>query len=299
MADLDHYSGRAIERAGPRRRDEAWIARRLASDECRVAPVWRGKSLLARDAAAFLPVRAARRLLEEAPSEPIFLGVDEFGALFTLDLSHLSEADASALAPDGAFRELYGVATRLPRREASLLSHAAWLVHWARRHRFCGACGHPTEAREAGHVRACGNPDCGALHFPRTDPAVIVAVEHEGRCLLARQKGWPGRLHSCLAGFVEPGEAAEEAVAREVAEEAGLAVRDVRFLATQPWPYPCSLMLGFYATAESADLSLDDDELAEARWFGRDELTAANLDIELPRADSIARRLIDRWIAKG
>ncbi len=299
MADLTHYSGEAIERAGLRRRDEAWIARQLSSDGCRIVPVWRGRSLLTEDAAASLPARGARRLLETSPSEPIFLGIDEFGALFALDLSHLPEAEASNLTPDGEFLELYGVATRLVRREASLLSHAAWLIHWTRRHRFCGACGHATAAREAGHVRACTNADCGMLHFPRTDPAVIVVVEHEDRCLLAQQKGWPGRLHSCLAGFVEPGEAAEEAVVREVGEEAGLTVRDVRFFATQPWPYPCSLMLGFYATAGSGDLRLDDDELAEARWFGRDELRAPDLDIELPRADSIARRLIDRWIARG
>ncbi|MBT3929888.1 MAG: NAD(+) diphosphatase, partial [Rhodospirillaceae bacterium] len=170
---------------------------------------------------------------------------------------------------------------------------------WTRRHRFCGACGQPTTSREAGHVRACTNENCGVLHFPRTDPAVIMVVEHEDRCLLAHQKGWPGRLHSCLAGFVEPGESAEEAVVREVKEESGVVVRDVQFFATQPWPYPCSLMLGFYAMADDGALTLDDIELEEARWFSRDELRSPDLDIELPRHDSIARRLIDEWIDRS
>jgi len=297
MTDMTHYSGQAIERAGERRRDEGWIARQLGSADTRLVPVWRGESLLRDQAAAHLKAPDAWHLIESAPSEPIFLGIDEIGPLFALDLSHLDEDDAARLAPGAAFQELYGVATQLVRREASLLSHAAWMIHWTRRHRFCGACGHRTRAREAGHVRACTNQACGMLHFPRTDPAVIVVVEHDGRCLLAHQKGWPGRLHSCLAGFVEPGESAEEAVVREVKEESGVTVRDVRFHATQPWPYPCSLMLGFYAVADSGDLTLDDAELAEARWFSRDELRDPDLEIELPRHDSIARRLIDAWVA--
>ena len=299
MTDMAHYSARAIDRACARRRDEAWIAARLADPATRIVPVWRGRSLVNGEVAAFLAAAEAWHLVESAPAEPILLGIDETGALFALDISHLEENETGNLVPGAAFTELYGVATQLMRREASLLSHAAWLVHWARRHRFCGACGHATRALEAGHVRQCGNEGCGILHFPRTDPAVIVVVEHGERCLLARQKGWPERLHSCLAGFVEPGESAEEAVVREIREEAGLAVGDVRFHATQPWPYPCSLMLGFYAVADGAALDLGDDELAEARWFSREELAdPEGLDIRLPRHDSIARRLIDDWIAR-
>ena len=147
---------------------------------------------------------------------------------------------------------------------------------------------------------AAPTPPAGAVGFPRIDPAVIVLVEHEDRCLLARQKGWPGRLHSCLAGFVEPGESAEEAVRREVREEAGLDVRDLRFRATQPWPYPCSLMLGFHARADDPTLRLCPDELAEARWTRRAELARPErLDMELPRADSIARQLIGDWMARA
>jgi len=291
-----HYSGQAIERAGEKRRDDAWISGQLGSASARIVPIWQGQNLLKADGAAYLAASETWHLLEGAPSEPIFLGIDELGPLFALDLSHLSEAGAANLLSNAEFQELYGVATQLVRREASLLSHAAWLIHWTRRHRFCGACGQPTTSREAGHVRACTNESCGVLHFPRTDPAVIVVVEHDDRCLLAHQKGWPGRLHSCLAGFVEPGESAEETVIREVKEESGVVVRDVQFFATQPWPYPCSLMLGFYATADDGALTLDDIELEEARWFSRDELRSPDLDIELPRHDSIARRLIDEWV---
>jgi NAD+ diphosphatase len=300
MTDIAHYSGTAFERAGERRRDQAWIAARLADPETRLVPVWRGRSLIRDGAAVLLPAAESWHLVESAPSEPIFLGIDERHALFALDLSHLEEAQTGQLAGEAQFTELYGIAIQLMRREASLLSHAAWLVHWTQRHRFCGACGHPTRAEEAGHVRKCGNPACGVSHFPRTDPAVIVVVEHDDRCLLARQKGWPDRLHSCLAGFVEPGESAEEAVVREVKEESGVTVGAVRFHGTQPWPYPCSLMLGFYAEAEAAALDLGDDELAEAAWYSRAELADPEaLGIRLPRHDSIARRLIDDWIAAG
>lgn len=299
-ADSAHYSGTAFERAGERRRDAAWIATRLGDPQTRLVPVWRGLSLVRQGQAAYLDSASSWHLLESAPGEPIFLGIDEFHALFALDLSHLAEDDITDLMPGAAFTELYGVATQLMRREASLLSHAAWMVHWSRRHRFCGACGHATRAMDGGHMRKCGNPACGILHFPRTDPAVIMVVEHKGRCLLARQKGWPDQLHSCLAGFVEPGESAEEAVAREVKEEAGLTVRAITARGSQPWPYPCSLMLGFWAQTDDPALHLADDELAEAHWFTRGQLADPDaLGIRLPRHDSIARRLIDDWIALG
>ena len=300
MTDAAHYSGTAVARAPERRRDASWIASRLADPETRFVPVWRGKSLIVGRRAALLTAGEAGGPDKGAPGETIFLGVDERHALFALDLSHLDDGEAGGLGVEAGFVDLHAVAPGLARREASLLSHAAWLVRWSRRHRFCGSCGGQTRAEEAGHVRRCSDPACGAVGFPRIDPAVIVLVEHEDRCLLARQKGWPGRLHSCLAGFVEPGESAEEAVRREVREEAGLDVRDLRFRATQPWPYPCSLMLGFHARADDPTLRLCPDELAEARWTRRAELARPErLDMELPRADSIARQLIGDWMARA
>ncbi|MEM7121132.1 MAG: NAD(+) diphosphatase [Pseudomonadota bacterium] len=302
MVDLTHYSGAVIDRAAERRTDETWVAARLADPESRFIPVWRGHSLindLGTTDAVLLTAAEARDFIDHATVAPILLGMTNGHALFAIDISYLDDNEAALLGGDGHFVELYGVATQLVRDEASLLSHAAWLVHWAQKHNHCGTCGRPTTAAQAGHLRRCTDATCGALHFPRTDPAVIVLVEHQGRCLLARQRGWTGRLHSCLAGFVEPGEAAEEAVVREVFEEAGVRVHDVRFHATQPWPYPCSLMIGFFAQASDPTINMGDDELAEAGWYSRDDLRSPDLDIELPRHDSIARRLIDDWIARG
>jgi len=159
MTDIAHYSGTAFDRAGLRRRDAAWLAARLGDPESRLVPVWRGYSLVHNGAAALLPVTEAWQLVEGAPSEPIFLGIDEHHALFAVDLSHLAEDDVTDLVPGATFTELYGVATQLVRREASLLSHAAWLVHWTGRHRFCG----PAATRPAARRRAM----CVAARTPR------------------------------------------------------------------------------------------------------------------------------------
>ncbi len=297
MVDVSHYSGNLIDRAGELRRDDLWIAARLRDPATRLVPVHRGRNLLRGARAAFLAPGDVEGFPDDPLIEPIFLGIDEVGPLFAVDMSHVDEGVLAGHGDGCDLEELYGIATQLIRRDASLLSHAAWLVRWRRHHRHCGVCGHLTASREAGHVRRCTNDACGTLAFPRTDPAVIMVTEFAGRCLLARQKNWPGGLHSCLAGFVEPGESAEEAVVREVREEAGLEVRDVRYHATQPWPYPSSLMLGYFAVATHDNVVIDEDELASARWFTRDELIALPRGVELPRHDSIARALIDAWIA--
>ena len=194
--------------------------------------------------------------------EPIFLGIDEVGPLFAVDMSHLDERVVAGRERTASSRNSMASQHSCSAATPPLLSHAAWLVRWRHHHRYCGVCGHVTGSREAGHVRVCTNDACRTLAFPRTDPAVIMVTEFADRCLLARQKNWPGGLHSCLAGFVEPGESAEEAVVREVREESGLEVRDVRYHATQPWPYPSSLMLGYFAVATHDAVVIDRDELA-------------------------------------
>jgi NAD+ diphosphatase len=149
-------------------------------------------------------------------------------------------------------------------------------------------------------VRRCPNPACGATHFPRTDPAVIMLVVDGERCLLGRQSQWPPGMHSTLAGFVEPGESLERAVAREVREEAGIEIDDVAYHSSQPWPFPSSLMLGFTARATTTELRVDTTELEAARWFEKDWLLAHEDDdaFRLPRRDSIARRLIEDWLGR-
>ncbi|MBM3524646.1 MAG: NAD(+) diphosphatase, partial [Alphaproteobacteria bacterium] len=162
----------------------------------------------------------------------------------------------------------------------------------------CGLRGAPTRPEAAGHVRRCTDAACNTEHFPRTDPAVIMLVTHEDHALLGRQRVWPAGMHSTLAGFVEPGESLEEAVAREVFEEAGARVSDVRYHSSQPWPFPASIMLGFHATTTSRDLAVDAEELETAAWFSRDFLMRSHdsESFRMPRVDSIARRLIEDWL---
>jgi len=172
------------------------------------------------------------------------------------------------------------------------------MMHWHARHRFCGVCGESAEPRDAGHVRACTSPACGAIHFPRTDPAVIVLVTRGDRTLLGRQPVWDAGRYSTLAGFVEPGESLEDAVAREVHEETGVRLSSVRYHSSQPWPFPSSLMVGFTAEAASDEITIDPDELEDARWFTRDEIRR-EMDAGtflLPSEISIAYRLIAEWL---
>jgi len=173
-----------------------------------------------------------------------------------------------------------------------MVAHAVGLLNWHRRHRFCANCGAPTEAREAGHVRVC--PACGAHHHPRTDPVVIMLVTDGDRALLGRQAQWPTGRYSALAGFVEPGESLEEAVAREVREEAGVQVADVRYRSSQPWPFPSSLMLGFSARWAGGEPAVRDAELEDVGWFTRAAIVGG--DVLLPPPTAIARRLIDEWL---
>ena len=189
---------------------------------------------------------------------------------------------------------------RLDAVEGGLMVHAVALANWHRTHPRCSRCGAVTHIAQAGHVRRC--PACEALHFPRTDPAVIMLVtDGQDRALLGRQSSWPPQRYSTLAGFVEPGEALEDAVRREVAEEVGITVGDVTYAGSQPWPFPSSLMVGFFATAESDAISVDGDEIADARWFTREDVTALSADgsIRLPGVVSISRWLIDTWHQDG
>ena len=173
-------------------------------------------------------------------------------------------------------------------------------MHWHGRHLHCGICGYATESRSGGHVRVCTNAGCSASHFPRTDPAVIMLVSRGDACLMGHNKRFPQKLYSALAGFVEPGESLEEAVAREVMEETGVEVANVRYHSSQPWPFPASIMLGFHADAVSEEITVDNDELKDARWFSRDDVRNFEaLGLMLPRPDSIARQLVEHWLKQG
>ncbi len=296
------YAGAAVDRLGHLRRDAQWIAERLADPATRILPVWRTHNLVvtgSAPSAAWLSVERAAHLLREA-QEIAFLGFHESIAHFAVEVSHLDDpAPVASLAGAAAFADLRTVGPLLNRDQGALLAYARGMMHWHARHRFCGVCGHPTESREAGHVRRCTNSACGASHFPRTDPAVIMLVHDGERVVLGRQKVWPPGMHSVLAGFVEPGESLEDAVRREVAEEVGIALAEVTYHSSQPWPFPSSIMLGFTARAATTDLNPATDEIETARWYTRAELRASpeNEVFRLPRRDSIARRLVEDWLA--
>ncbi len=299
----NHYAGVRFDRLVERRGDERWLSEQLSAATTRFLPVWQAKNLVGdpdTPALTWIETERAAALLARG-AEVTLIGHAE-GALYVgLEISFLETPDQEpALSGLGHFVDLRSVGPLLPPASGALYATARAFAHWHSRHRFCGVCGSLTRAEQAGHLRRCTAETCGAVHFPRTDPAVIMLVHDGGRrCVLGRQAVWPPGMHSVLAGFVEPGESLEDAVAREVMEEVGLPVVDVRYHSSQPWPFPSSLMLGFYARATDDLLAVNDGELESARWLTRDEVLASPEDetLRLPRRDSIARRLVEDWLA--
>src|SRR4051794_38886649 len=278
--EANTFTGATLDRAGEHRADENWVAERAADPAAR-AVIAGDRGVLVRDG------RLARVPLAETDGADLLLGIDGQGPVFAAD-----PRDGEQLM---GLRE---AAAALPQADGGLAAYAAAMLGWHRRHRFCANCGHATEVREAGHLRVC--PRCGAEHHPRTDPVVIMLVERGDEVLLGRQPAWPERRYSALAGFVEPGESLEEAVAREVREESGIEIGTPRYVSSQPWPFPMSLMLGFIAPYAAGEPRIGDDELEDVRWFHRERLADAvegRGDLRLPPPLAIARRLIDGWLA--
>ncbi len=297
------YSSSPLDRIAHRREDPAWIAEKLADPESLFVPVWRTRSLVRRDAdgtpeAVYISAEMAKTLrMEDGPWA--FLGILDDRAVFAIDIS--AAEDPVPLLPEslGEFMDLRSVGWGVPRPEASVLAHARGLLHWRQRHKFCAVCGNANEVKSAGHVMTC--TVCNTQHFPRTDPAVIMLVHRGDKALLGHSTRFPrATMYSTLAGFVEPGETLEEAVRREVLEESGIQVGDVHYHSSQPWPFPGNIMLGFYAEGLTEEITIDPEELKDARWFSRDEMrNSEQLGFSLPRVDSIARRLIEDWLAHG
>ncbi|MFD5558257.1 NAD(+) diphosphatase [Streptomyces sp. NPDC127068] len=286
-----------IDRAAHQRLDEAWLAAAWSHPTTRVFVVSGGQVLI--DETPDGHTELVMTPTFEAPlteAHRYFLGTDEDGVrYFALQKDTLpGRLDQSARA--AGLREAGHL---LSPRDVGLMVHAVALENWQRMHRFCSRCGERTVIAAAGHIRRC--PACGAEHYPRTDPAVIMLVtDDEDRVLLGRQVHWPEGRFSTLAGFVEPGESIEQSVRREVREEVGVTVGEVGYVASQPWPFPSSLMLGFFARATTTEIDVDGDEISEARWFSRDELGAAFDAGEVlpPYGISIASRLIELWYGK-
>ncbi len=296
----DHLATQALDRLAERRRDAAWLATQLQAGTTRFVPIWQSKILVDAQQATpvFLPPADAQAV-PGLTDHAILLGRQDDRIFFAVDLT--DDALPAGIAERGRFTDLRQVAPLLAAPDCALLSLARAMVFWHRHRRFCGDCGSPTASRDAGFMRACTDPDCGRQHFPRTDPAIIVLVTAGERCLLGRQATWPRGLRSTLAGFVEPGETLEGAVAREVHEETGIKVTDIRYSGSQPWPFPTSLMLGFTARALDTAVQIDAEELEEAAWFTREQIRNGIMagSIVLPSSISIALRLMRDWFDAG
>jgi NAD+ diphosphatase len=315
------FTGARLDRAGDeRRRDPAWVAAQRSHPAARAVMAGGDGVVLDGDRLVVVP-------LAEAPAgEPLLLGIDGTGPVFAVDVDAPppgGERPAPLIAgglPRGSGAErpapadgpravgLREAAAVLPQGEGGLVAYIASLLNWHRRHPFCAACGAVTEVAEAGLIRAC--PRCGTHHHPRTDPVVIMLVADRDRLLLGRAPAWPPRRYSALAGFVEPGESLEEAVVREVLEESGVQAGPPRFLASQPWPFPSSLMVGFIAPWEFGEPAPGEADIDDVRWFSRAEIAAAAAEdaegwggdpdtdapLLLPPRLAIARRLIEHWL---
>lgn len=310
IAETVTFGGSALDRRATLRRDVAGLAEALAHGA--VLPLWRGKPLMDHDRPAWVP--AGHPVLALA-GPPVFLGIDDGVPRFAADLSDWSpEAQAAAndtgffdqtvqthpaMTGDEGFVELRGVMTLLTPREAELVATAKALLQWHRSHGFCAACGTRSEMVQGGWQRSC--PACKAQHFPRTDPVVIMLVTHGNSVLLGRSPGWPEGMFSLLAGFVEPGETVEAAVRREVLEETGVTCGAVNYLASQPWPFPASLMIGARTEAADTAITIDPEELEQALWLSREELVTVFADlhptIRPSRKGAIANFILRAWLA--
>jgi NAD+ diphosphatase len=286
------FSGAWLDRRSEARGEPDWTARAAAEPGTRYLLSIGTTHLVRRHPQATIAFLDADDPLVRAaePGQLVLLGWFQGARCVLVDA-----LAAPPVLPAGTLlEELRPLLTELAADEAAVLACARALLVWRARHRHCGVCGAPTTPRQAGHCLRCTSSECGAEFFPRLDPAVIVLVSDGERALLGRQATWPAGRYSALAGFVEAGESLEDAVAREVSEETGVHVRDIRYFGSQPWPFPSSLMLGFHAHASAAEAVLLDGELEDARWFSAAELAAGASRILSPPY-SIARRLIDAW----
>jgi NAD+ diphosphatase len=295
MTDQQRYSnpfsGATLERRAELRTADDWQAEALADPGSRFVIARGTQQLVQREPTAGIAFQAADHALvrNADPSQLLLLGWFRDSRCVLVE----SLADDRPLPAGTAFEELRPLLNLLPDDEAAVLFCARGLLLWRARHRHCGVCGAPTAPRSAGHALCCTSTACGAVFFPRIDPAVIVLVSDGDQVLLGRQASWPAGRYSTLAGFVEIGESLEDAVIREVFEETGVRAQQPRYFASQPWPFPSSLMLGYHATASKGPVRLD-DELEDARWFDASEIERAAPAL-LPARHAIARRLIEHW----
>ncbi len=317
LAETVTFGGSGLNRAAEMRGDADALARAARDPAARTILLWKGKPLMCGDAPAPELVRLPmdHPVLAETEGAPLLLGMEGEAPVFAQDISgwqppvgqeapengfvDRTQQSHPRLSPDQRFNELRSVMSVLNRRDAELAATARGLFGWHRTHQYCAICAARSAPDQAGWQRVC--PSCGAHHFPRTDPVVIMLITHGNSVLVGRSHGWPEGMYSLLAGFVEPGETIEAAVRREVMEEAGVAVGRVDYLASQPWPFPSSLMIGCRGDAQSAALRIDPVELDDAMWVTREEMMeafAGRHPVLTPaREGAIAQFILRNWLA--
>ena len=314
IAETVTFGGSGLDRAGQRRTDAEAIADMLNNPAARVLPVWRGKPLFVGEERMPGWLDPRHVVLAPADEAPVFLGLDGGAPRFAVDISDWEPQEVPdtvgaffdpsiqmhpGLPDDHVFAELRATMARLDPRGAELVATAKAILGWHESHGFCARCGEKSVIGEAGWQRQC--PACGTRHFPRTDPVVIMLILSGNDVLMGRSPHWPEGMYSLLAGFVEPGESLEGAVRREVLEESGVRVGRVDYLASQPWPFPSSLMVGCRGEAVSRDITVDPVELDDARWVSREEMldifAGRNEAMKPARKGSIANFLISAWLA--
>ncbi len=278
------------------REDESWMQSALASPGLNIVPVFQGCILLSDEHQTnFLEPNQNSWVHELMRSDDIvFLGSSGGAPFFSFEVSSESHARLIEAKTGYSFKAVRPVINFLDTFQGPVLTLASFMSHWHGLHRYCGKCGRPTQSKEWGHIRFCSHSNCKSQYFPSMDPAVIVLVTHGDKVLLGRNPRWPKGMESILAGFVEPGETAEAAVAREIKEEAGIQVTNIRYQCSQPWLHPASLMLAYTAEAVNTDIHIDGRELEYARWYTRDEIRKKLK--HLPPSVSVARRMITIWV---
>jgi len=287
-----------LDRLAEYRDDEAWVASALNADSARFVPLWRNRSLLANTEQGQVAVYLSTGELEQldAIAPPTLLGTDGKRYFFAVSINDSQQEDVCSRHPEAQFIDLRLASVNMDTKHAGVLAYAKAMHYWQYRHAFCGICGNLNRLESAGHKLICSNKECGRQSFPRIDPAIIVLVTQGDACLLGHNANWPPRRFSTLAGFVEPGESLEDTVIREVYEEARVRLKGIRYVSSQPWPFPASAMCGFFAEAQNRECG-PSDEMEEVRWFTATEMAEAvgRDEIRLPPPVSIAFQLVAEW----
>lgn len=303
MKHINTFAGSPLNRAGNERRSAAWVVAQLNDEKARFLPLWQLRALMALGDQLQISWRQrsdVQRYIDQRETL-VFLGLDGDVPHFAIDVTSAGPTKAEApFREDGKWIDVRSAAGSSSLDDAAILAQSRSMIDWHARHKFCAVCGAASEVSEAGYVRKCDA--CNAQHFPRTDPVVIMLVLDGDRCMLGRQAMFPKGNWSALAGFIEPGEDIEEAVAREVWEEAGIRTGAVKYIFSQPWPFPSSLMIGCWAEATTTDIHIDKKELEQAAWFSRQEVKQMIADsngagdIRMPGQLAIAHQLARAWI---